>query len=882
MEEKHIHQLIQNLIERFEYLGEDQFILDKELEELSHPITKGSIPQEAILAIENGLLEKIQYKRSYDGAVLIPVSVVSDPKDHEEWYDVWLSSNNDDIGSYYWKRLENFLSTELTQKYGAENAGQIVRSIDEATFEIMKKLANPLRNEFSYKGLVVGYVQSGKTANFTSLIAKAADAGYNFIIVLAGIHNVLRRQTQVRLDRELTGERDLEGPDNYISLPGVAKSWKRLTTAHNDFSTANLSLFESLCQMEITSLAIVKKNVSVLNRLINYIERASVDLRANLSVLVIDDEADQASVDTNSNNPETDPSRTNECIRNLLGLFTKKAYVGYTATPFANVLIDMATEHHELQDDLYPRNFIVSLPEPRNYFGTSLIFKGDLSNRFIVEISPKRIDNNYVEARELLRNRQLTYNLSLAIDQFILSCAVRNLRNDRMEPMSMLVHVSHRISDMETVADLINNYSIGNEGYIQVIIGRYQDKHESELLKKQYKLIWKQFSVDSVFINHRLSTSNVVPEFDDIWKELSNVFDVLQVMTLNSASEDSLDYTTGKEIKVIAIGGNQLSRGLTLEGLMTSYYLRASRQYDTLLQMGRWFGYRKNYEDLTRIHTTTQIWEYFTHLTQVEEELRRDIKRYEGTDNTPSDLALTILTHSRLSVTARNKLGAADIQQTSYSDSLHQTFKFPINLTEKIRSNLNLGAAFITKISETSIFSESWVKGTYVSKKTYSSTYIFDNFVDRYNFEERFNGSGIDLENLRSYVHRRSSDNELQNWRVALAGNTKNNLPVTLGGQTFNKINRSRLINNEGYDCGVITDKKHLMADLSKNVKHRSEGRGVNQALLILYIINSKSKGEKIGRVDLYHDIYTEKIDVLGFAIVLPKSERETYDRIGQ
>src|SRR6266542_1188387 len=355
MEERHISQLIQNLFDRFEYIGEDQFNLDDELRLLVNPVTRDALDPIFLQIIETAFLERIQYKRSHDGAILIPVSIVSDPRDHEEWYDAWLAENNNLEGSYYWKRLENFLSYELTRKYGAEVAGKIVRSIDEATFSILKKLANPVRRQFSYKGLVVGFVQSGKTANFTALIAKATDAGYKFIIVLSGIHSVLRRQTQIRLDKELTGMNDLRIDEPFIDEPSDIKRWNRITTARlrerrtrdgelrirdlGEFDTVNVDPFGSICNRTTPTIAIIKKNVRVLNRLIEYINKSTEENRRNIPVLIIDDEADQASIDGNANDPDSDPTSINDRIRRLISLFTRKAYIGYTATPFANVLI---------------------------------------------------------------------------------------------------------------------------------------------------------------------------------------------------------------------------------------------------------------------------------------------------------------------------------------------------------------------------------------------------------------------------------------------------------------------------------------------------------------------------------------------------------------
>lgn len=874
-------RIVSIIIDRFKIKGLENFDLSQELKRLD-PVTDRELNEEEKTYAKSKILKAINYKESYDGAVLVPVSVVSDPRGHEEWYDECLAKNNNPMEGYYWKSLEKFLSGELIEKYGATEAGKIVKSIDLATYSIMEKLANPLRRNFNYKGLVVGYVQSGKTANFTSLIAKAADTGYKFIIVLSGIHSILRRQTQIRLDKELTGKNDLQINESFISQPPLLKKWNRLTNAAankritkqgevkisdiGEFGLKNIDPFNDLCNIETPTIAIIKKNVSVLNKLIEYISKSSQESRASMPVLIIDDEADQASINGNANkpDPETDPTATNNRIRKILSLFPRVCYVGYTATPFANVLIDMDTDHNKLSYDLYPRNFIVSLPEPEGYFGSSKIFQGNLSDNIVKSTN---------DTESILLNQGITEDLSCAIDTFIISCAIRNLRNDKSKPMSMLIHVSR----------LTHIHSILNEivtDYVTTIKGRYNNHTHNPILRKQFENSWIGFIGDSENICRELKKENLIPDFTEIWDEIENVFKALKVLELNASSDDKLDYTTGEEIKVIAIGGNQLSRGLTLEGLMTSYYLRASDQYDTLLQMGRWFGYRNGYEDLTRVFTSKLIWDYFSHLAIVEEELRSDIRRYDGPDNTPADLAVTIRTHSRLAVTASNKLGAAQTRQTSYSDSLNQTFKFPLDNPDKLQSNLKLGEVFIKKVSETSEFKESWVKGVFISTSNFSSEFIINNFFDKYNFEDRFNGSGLDKDGLRLYIIRNKF--ELKNWKIALAGNSQGKEPVTLGEILFNKINRSRISKNTGFDCGVITDKKHLLADLQSGALSRSDGRNSDSALLLIYIINKESKGEKSGRVDLFSDIDSSKIDVLGFAMVLPKSQVDPYDRIGQ
>jgi Z1 domain len=892
VEERHIKQIIQNLIDRFEYLGEGRFNLDNELKALVHPVTLTPIDNTVIKQIETSFLENVRYRRSHDGAILIPVSIVSDPREHEEWYDEWLEENNDLIGNYYWKRLEDHLSRELTLKHGPENAGVIVKSIDYATNCIMQRLANPKRREFSYKGLVVGYVQSGKTANFTALIAKAADAGYKLIIVLSGIHSILRRQTQIRLDQELTGMNDLGIDEAFIEEPADIKRWTRITTARlrerktreglvrvkdlGEFDTVNVDPFNSICNRTTPTIAIMKKNVKVLDKLIEYVADSTVNNRTKIPLLLIDDEADQASINTNYKDPDSDPTSTNERIRTLLSLVPQKAYIGYTATPFANVLIDMTTEDDNLQDDLYPRNFIVSLPKPDGYFGTSRIFQGNLTDSIVTEIPD--------ESNELIGHGIMTVNLAKSVDQFILGCAVRNLRRDKNKPMSMLVHVSHRIGDMSTIKRIV-------ETYITEIKGRYLNQEYSQTLRNRYQDIWDEYADHADRINRELGLNNFIPSFNEIWNEVQDVLKAVTVLELNSSSDDILDYATHEELKVIAVGGNQLSRGLTLEGLMISYYLRASKQYDTLLQMGRWFGYRQGYEDLTRIHTTDIIWESFEHLALVEEELRSEIYRYEEENLTPSQMAVRIKAHRNLKITAPNKMGAATVRQSSYSDSLNQTYQLPLNELKWLKENYQLGSTLISNIVNKHGFTNVNNSGVFLSNQKISGEQILRDFLNRYHFvpKESTGGPGLDSDRLLAYIFRRLNDPnpELTHWSVAVVGNAKPNVdgdPLNYGGIKINRIQRSRKHTEKGYNIGVLTEPDHLNIDL-----HSTKTRSPQNALLLLYLISkdsraaSKTERPVLGqRIDLFRFIDTERVDVLGLGIVLPKSEYEPSDYIGQ
>ena len=292
------------------------------------------------------------------------------------WFDSW-----DPNAGYYWRRLREYL---------VDRKGWNLREVDDlnaSSNRVLRHIEDPRvdgphsKQEFRVQGLVLGYVQSGKTANFTSLIAKAADRGYRLIIVLSGIHNSLRAQTQRRLDLELGLVADPKGvgrPDQRASLVGDHQRGPegRLRPAHRRRPT----------RPGRRGIMVVKKNATVLRRLVNWLDG---EVPADLAALIIDDEADQASINTQPSmeeadlgddtgdvapDKELDPSTINGLIRDLIGKFRRASYVAYTATPFANVLINPDAESDRWGSDLFPKEFIISLPRPAAYVGAERIF----------------------------------------------------------------------------------------------------------------------------------------------------------------------------------------------------------------------------------------------------------------------------------------------------------------------------------------------------------------------------------------------------------------------------------------------------------------------------------------------------------------------------
>lgn len=514
-----------------------------------------------------------------------------------------------------------------------------IASVDQASSKVVAHTPRPATRTFDARGLVVGYVQSGKTTNFTAVAAKMADVDYRFVLVLSGIHNGLRRQTQERLEEQLLAlNRD---------------RWFFLTTLDHDFRApakiTPANLFRNDGQV---ALAVVKKNATVLRRLVTWLDTpVGRTALQNVPVLIIDDEADQASVATGSINP---------LILRILRLMPRHTYIGYTATPFANVFINPTDE------DLYPSTFILNLPQPDGYFGPETVFGRDEVEGDERGSAPdgydmiRRIPDEDVS---LLRPAgradasdfvpTLTDDVCDAVRWFLLATAARRARGDAKHS-TMLVHTSVK-------TDVHDAF----EPPLQALLRRLRDgvQQEDEAFLGQLRRLWDAESarVPATDWGRRQNT------FDELRPHLQEVLEKCTVILDNSRSEMRLDYSGNDAQVAIVVGGNTLSRGLTLEGLVVSVFVRGASTYDTLLQMGRWFGYRTGYEDLPRIWTTEELELSFRHLAQVEVEMRRDIDRYQSQNLTPLDLAVRIRTHPSLQITA--KMGAAAPAEVSYAGS---------------------------------------------------------------------------------------------------------------------------------------------------------------------------------------------------------------------
>jgi hypothetical protein len=571
--------------------------------------------------------------------------------DFQEWYP----GRKGEIDSYYWRRL---------QKYWLDHSIlpiQVVQSVDKVTDEIMGYLGDPLEvDSWRRRGLVMGHVQSGKTTNYSALIAKAADAGYRIIVVLAGLTNSLRYQTQVRLDQAFVGKSSLG--DNFVSeiypvsyvLKGLEDEGGEIrhpfcgTTQNADFSVKTAkSVGATEGNFADPILFVTKKNEQVLARLADWLRGLRQGGQLEGPMLLIDDEADNASVNTAKDPGVT--TRINARIRELLNCSRRSSYVGYTATPFANIFIDPDTEDSMLKDDLFPEHFIKSLEPPGNYIGAEKLFSdgGELFETCIREIPGDYLDLLPLSHKSVKPVSELPESLKDAVLEYALFRAIRVLEGESHRHSSMLVNVSRFNAVQRQVHDLI--YLLLQDLKAAVDAWASSSAWESSQLLARLHQSWeKEYRKQCDF------------NWDDVRGALRRGLASVEVRLVNMQG-GGLDYTKAPEtgMHVIAVGGLALARGLTLEGLAVSYVLRNVGAADTLLQMGRWFGYRPGYERLCRIHATSEMLGDFREVSDAVEELREDLVRMERMGITPNEFGLKVRqSPTGIAITAANKMRA--------------------------------------------------------------------------------------------------------------------------------------------------------------------------------------------------------------------------------
>lgn len=765
----------------------------------------------------------------------------------------WLDSRRDSIP---WEFSERYL------RYLRERENRppmVLGGLDRVTLKILSHLEDPDRKQtWDRRGLVVGGVQSGKTANYVGLICRAADAGYRLIVVLAGMHNNLRSQTQLRTDEGFLGfdtqiRQGLDRDEGAGGFPDGALGVGRLlgapqlpvasmtTSADDGDFRSNRAKAVPVLLGTLPVLLVVKKHVGILNKLTDWVLEAAGEgdpkTVRRFPLLLLDDEADNASISTRDPfvdgrwaPDEVDPTKMNAAIRRLLNAFDRKAYVGYTATPNANIYIPHDVDHPDFRKDLFPQHFIEYVPPPSNYFGPSRLF-GSLDDE---EDDPDtsggtrdliRVVRDYAawlpdKHKNGTRPGPVPASLREAIRAFVLARAVRLARGQRTEHNSMLVHVSRFQNVQEAVRDQIRDELDDLRGRI-----RFGDGDAADVRAELFDLFERDFVPTSTEWKTAAPVEPVT--WAQVEKELEAAVTPIQLRLINGYATDALEYFERRRdgFNVIAVGGNKLSRGLTLSGLTVSYYLRAASTHDTLLQMGRWFGYRDGYEDVCRLYTPGTLVEAFRGVTEANEELIDEFNDMVQQGKTPREYGLKIQdTVPGLLVTAKNKMRGAQKVRIGFSGEGPSTVAL---YCDRVRAGRNLAAArdLITYLDDAC-----------GPRRTIGSNYVWSGvnaleiasrFFDRYESPDaawRVQGAAI-----AAYIRDRVNAGELTDWTVALVSSSDKDaqsgrvagLPV---GLTRRQVlsGLSPRVNDGLYSIKQLLSPGHEAIDLSEPEKTRA------------------------------------------------------------
>jgi hypothetical protein len=631
--------------------------------------------------------------------------------EHSRWY-------TDEV-----RRARSFYWTAYERQLAAQNWSEdSIRQLDESTTSVVERLSDPTAEAaYQSKGLVVGHVQSGKTANFTGVIAKAADAGYKLIIVLAGTMDVLRSQTQRRVDKDMIGRELLDRDyiadadwDRFLShsaKPSELGSfdWYRLTGPESDYKKLGRGVealkFEASDPTKPlwhrdniflagTRIAIVKKNSKILERLLSdlrLLSRGRIGSPLDqVPALIIDDESDQASINVNkspSGGAAQERTATNAAIVDLLRLLPRAQYVGYTATPFANVFVDPNNE-----EDIFPKDFLISLPRPEFYMGVSDFYDLDGSPS---DEATRPNERDFVRSVKGVDTDPR--NLERGIDSFVLTGALKLYReasDDRLKfrHHTMLAHSSARVADHEQLAAVVRR-TFARAAYD----GGPGIKRLEALLEEDFRRVSRDRESELPF---PASFDELAAFVGECLVRIGDPEDA--VLILNNENREQTPDFDRQPVWKILVGGTKLSRGYTVEGLTISYYRRRAQTADTLMQMGRWFGFRGSYRDLVRLYIGTEesldkrgrrkinLYEAFGAICRDEEMFRDELKRYASMDEpriTPLQIPPLVPSHM-LKPTATNKMYNARVTYRNFGGRLSESTFAPTEEAE-IRHNEN-------------------------------------------------------------------------------------------------------------------------------------------------------------------------------------------------
>lgn len=690
---------------------------------------------------------------------------------------------------------------------------EVVDEMERATLKILKRLSNDTTEIRPVKGLVIGNVQSGKTANMAALMAMAADWGWNMFIVLSGTIENLRQQTQNRL----LGDLNCPGNLNWNGLEHLSKKpmlGQRTQDLH--FDKTSKQRYFTVCL----------KNPGRLKGLIQWLQ-SDANKQKQMKILVIDDEADQAGINTADINSAI--VRTiNRLIRDLVNGRNEKSqgisnkyramnYIGYTATPYANILNEAG------EDSLYPKNFISTLSVSKEYFGPQQIFgleggEYDYDGLDIVRI----IGEDDLQAIKDIHDEGAPYYVPLALQNSIcwFLCGVACMRIwGHKKPISMLIHTSQKTDHHKNVAEAVRDWIVSKEP--DEII----DKCEKVWNEETTQFTFEKFREQYPQYDRKDDEINKYPAFGDVRKELAvllskeptnipldeddeftyheGIHMCIDNCKNNGINDDGmyvrLAYPTADNMPTpapafIVVGGVTLSRGLTIEGLISTFFLRSVSQADTLMQMGRWFGYRKGYELLPRLWITSKTNDQFKFLAALDQELRDEIHEMDTLGKSPANYGPRVKNTPKASfirITAKNRMQSAQATDMDFSGSFNQTYLFD-NDVEILKNNLKLAEIFIASLGQPEKRKECNTHAeNAIIWRNVDFTLIKD-FLLAYKFNQRLSVFN-DISSVIAWIEKISAEGKLEKWNVVLAGkgSDRNSVWDSPVGPV-NKVSRTR------------------------------------------------------------------------------------------
>lgn len=791
----------------------------------------------------------------------------------------WYSKEKNEFEN--WKKYKHYLKTKKDPL-----PDQAIDNIDHYTDKIISQCSDPKSSNVNSKGLVVGYVQSGKTANFIGLLAKAADVGYNLIIVLTGTKEKLRRQTQQRIDSDL------------CSLnPGklVLKTYEK-----SDFRRPP-DRPEAWFQSNQTSILIVKKQQNILTNFINWVKYADNStsqnkieipetVRSQAKTLIVDDEADEASINVSRYDGM---SKIYEKIVTIRRTLPRSAFVGYTATPFANVLIDHKSFDGE---NLYPNNFIVSLPKPPNYFGAEEVFgrrrteseinedetSENINGKDMIRIIPgEEISNLKPMRNSEIDDFKPTINKSLtaAIKYYLLSTCIKIYRLGKNDHTTMFVHTHVRanvqIKTIKVIQEFISALKFEKLNNEKNFLSDLNKIWDNEIHRVEKKVDEKEVSFEQAINLLDYVFENLIITMVNTSKKAK------ELLPLNYDKEEN---ETGKIFLVV--GGNILSRGLTLYGLTVSYFLRTSSMYDTLLQMGRWFGFRNGYSDLPRIWTTQGLRDNFFHLAQVEQEIREEIRLYSNFSINPTNYKIRIRIIPNMQVTSRLKMKDAETNKRYNLNTKRSEVK---KFESKNSDWLNHNIAAASNLVEKNLSNLKKLKHQYLLSNVKNQD--IKNFFDtneKFSFKIHSKEADINPTLVIKYISDLEKDDLLTDWNLVF--DSKQNFSESLGSfklsnsVILNCRNRSSILGkSHPIHFKHIASEMDYIADIKSEVEKAISDKSINTRLKLFNEEHgcnlSLNSEDKISREDMviYRYLFAPTKGMLFFVPVSKNSTAEKF-----